>query len=673
MAKKKPERIPIPLIDGDSERSSKSKRLALAQKLGNWIIASNQNTSALRDKWRETARYVRNEQTEVQIESTNAESDQAPVNIPYTSIRVDNLCALIEQVVLSQDPPMVPDTGVQDEDMGDALQRILQVAWEEGGFQMALADATFFAAITNKAIYRLGFTTKGKGFEGDSSAGKGNFGGSIKWAGVTIDAIDPADFVIAPSEPKLEDATMVGRRFYMSASEVAERIILKDYFDVPMQSSSPAKEETIKDVASMGESVLSEEETLGGREDALQDPIVFDGYEELSRVELYELYVKLSPTPGSLRQMYKVILCPAYNALLKMEVWPFSRAPFFDGRIKFDPTCKSFFEGRSVTRDLMPINDMFNKTWTLFWNGAVISSTSNFIGPDSIGEKNLYVSEGGGSIITVPDDGTEGNLKDRLIPLENTFEGQALADSLSQLERYGDVVAGTTANSLGAPDSKEVTATQTQAITQGMSTMLNNAIKWLTEPFPEMARFTLELLAHPPHWRLWGALWGFSDVPRDVLLHPTRWTVAGQSMADNPAVRFGMLGQLAKFAQDPSLGWDRRKLGKMILANCGLQGAQSIALPDAEYQAQMQQLAQAQAQTQQGDTPPDDGDTGPSGPMGQPSKPGGPPRPHPGGVGPPHAGVPGMAASPQGTTAGSTLTGLPLTNQGGGPKPGQPA
>ena len=641
---KKAKRIAIPLIEDESGVSSRKKRNDLGLMLSEWVTACENSKGELVEKWRQGWEYLRNESIDTGDPTPNQSSDMTARPIPYVQPRVDTLCANMAGVILSQDPPMICDSGVDDSDVGDTLNRIGQLAWEEGGFKLSVAENCVNASITNKAIWRIAFNFKQAGME-SQVGGTSRFSGGLEWCGVELDAISPDDFYIAPPEQKMQAATMVGRRFYMLASEIAERIKLEDYFDVPLAKKTRNQEG--KEVLEIvGSDTSQDDDETGGVADSLTQPITFDSYPELAQIKLCELYVKLAPQPGALRQTYKAIIAPDHGSLLKFEIWPYSRTPFFAGKLKLDPSAKQFWEGRSVARDLGPLASAFNNDHTLFYNSAHATANPNLLTSQPLGVKNAFFSEGGGSIQEV-DDSSGMPLEDQIWQPNIQFHGEALGNDIESLERYGDIVARTSTNQLGATDSKEVTATQTQAIAQGSSAGINDFIRWFTEPFPEMMTFTMELLSDPRHWRIWAPLWGFSDVPYDILQRRVRWTVAGSSVSDLPQIRFAMLGQLAKFSEDPSLGWDRRKLGKMILGASGLPGAQSIAMPDAEYEAQMQQQA-AMNQQQGPQNKPSNGNDQGSGAMG---------------------GIPGMATSPQKTSAGSVLPGLPATNAGGHPHP----
>lgn len=652
---KKPD--PIPLVDGDSERSTRRKRADMGAQLTGWIELSRAEFQGLRDKWKEVWEYLRNQEMDDADSSPNQDSDNIPAPVPYISPRIDTLCSMVNGVVLGQDPPMVADTGLEDPEISDVLERIIALAWEEGGFPTSVAENAVHCSVTNKAIWRVGFNVKAKGFDGGPKGGKSRFDSPYEWAGPTIDAIAPDDFVIAPACPRLQDATMVGRRFYMLAVEVRERIILGDYYDVKMQDSD-ASAEAEEEVLAMGDSPETADD-MGGVEDSLTVPGIFDGVEDLRQIELYEVYVKLAPAKGSLRKTYKAVVAPGYQALLKFELWPFPRFPFVAGRFKWDPSAKSFWEGRSVGRDLLPLSSRFNAQHKLFMNGSMVSALPNFFTAQPMGDKNTYLSEGGGSIVEVDDTG---------MPLtgwqpQTDFQGEAILNDIQNMERYGDIVSRTSNNALGVSESKEVTATQTQAIQQGASAGINDYIRWFTEPFAEMAAITMDFLSDPRYWRIWAPLWGFPDTARDTIQIRTRWKVAGQTISDNPQTRMGMAQTLiGASAKNPALGFDQYKLGTTLAAATNLKGWETLQIPRQEYEAMQQQMQQAAQQQGGADDGPDQG------PPGAPANPNTHGKgPHQPGFNPKNSGMAipgGLATSPQGANPAQDLPGTPAANAG---------
>jgi hypothetical protein len=173
---------------------------------------------------------------------------------------------------------------------------------------------------------------------------------------------------------------------------------------------------------------------------------------------------------------------------------------------------------------------------------------------------------------------------------------QPLLQQQQQLIQLADSVS-VSSNNLGQPDSKELTATQTQAVQSGEQSRVNSFIGRFVREFPQMAAYSWELLVK--NMELWVPLFLTQDelqMAMGLQLEQQKlsWTVAGQSVYDAPAQRLAVIQQMAQMAADPAYGINKYNLASLMGVLNRLPMADNIQYTQQE----MQQMQQAQAQQQ---------------------------------------------------------------------------
>jgi len=527
---------------------TQADRQKLALQLNTLIQQAITAKGSLPEIWERTEAYERNDPPAWDVAPDDSMS---PLHIPFLQPRIDTLVGQLCSVVAKQNPLMLAVSGQGDE-LSTRLETIIHRQWESGGFDRACRGVALNAALHNKGIWRLTFEFQPGGILPENSDQLEDIQhGPVRYAGMKLDSIHPNDFVIAPSAVDgVQSAMLVGHRFYHRLAYLKERQRLGEYFE-------NADYELIG-----GDSPENHDDMLSYVA-ALTSPSVFSGSDEATLVELFELYVKL-PDDRGIERYYKAVLAPNQNYLLDLQTWPYSRPPYFTSELLVD---EDFWSGKSVGRNLSPLQDMYNKLQSLVYNGSYMASAPPIFGPRLDNEKysqykpySYLETEGGGAQ-----------------PFQATtqFNAQPLMQQISNCERIGDEVARVSTNSLGAEEQKSsITATQSQAIAQGMSVGLQEYIAVFTLCLPQMAAFTCEVLAD--QYIVWRLLYPEQGVTRDDLRRAVSWEPNGKSPADAPMARLATLQQLWAMGQNPASQFDLYEIAKLALACAGIPGADKI-------------------------------------------------------------------------------------------------
>ena len=538
---------------------TQSDRSKLALQLSTLVQQAISAKGALPEVWEHTEAYNRNDPPSWE---TAPDEGMSPIHIPFLQPRISALVSEICSVVAKQNPLMLAVSGLGDE-VSTRLEAIVHRQWESGGFDRACRSVAKNSALHNKGIWRLAFEFQpGMILPEGSDQLEDIKHGPIRYAGIKIDSIHPNDFVIAPSAVDgIQSAMLVGHRFYARLAYIKERQRLGEYF-----------ENTDYQLVG-GDSPENHDEMLSYVA-ALTSPSVFSGFPETELVELFELYCKL-PDERGFERYFKVVLAPTQNYLLDAQTWGYSRPPYFTSELIADEV---FWSGESVGRNLSPLQDLYNKLNALCYNGAYMASAPPIFGPRIDNEKysqykpySYLETEGGGAQ-----------------PFQATtqFNAQPLMQQIAACERNGDIVARVSTNSLGAEETKSsLTATQSQAIQQGVSVGLQEYIAMFTLAFPQMAAFTCELLAD--QYVLWRLLYPEQKVTREDLQRAVTWEPNGKSPADAPMQRLATLQQLWAMGQNPAAEFDLYEIAKLALACAGIPGADKIQRERPPVQASL--------------------------------------------------------------------------------------
>lgn len=574
--------------------ATKEKRAELGRELSDIVYAAIQERKKVESWWVAVWDYVRDEYQGF----TDDQQDGSMIHLPILSARIDGISSQIRSIVLGQSPLMTCQSSVGSTQVNTLCETILHRMWVAGGIHQATDEASLNAAVTNKAIFEVDFAvqTKGKLGKGDTPEAKAmsaqlnqmleqmtpeeqtqqesdyiqdRFAGALAYAGLKFAAIDPSDFVIFPTKNVGNtNCKLCGKRFTMLAEQVAELKKRRVYFN---------DDETLPTAVS--ETSSAEDPQQGGSQMAPT--------RGLREVELYEVYVQM-PLEDQSTGWYKAVIALQDKSLLSFKPHDMSRPPFFAGELVVTPG-KNYWPGRSVGKQLAPLQNHIDNLSGMVYDATAQAMQVLVVGSTPAGKTDEITIPGVSWVETDP--GSQA-------PQQLRFEVnvQPLLQQQQQLIQLADSVS-VSSNNLGQPDSKELTATQTQAVQSGEQSRVNSFIGRFVREFPQMAAYSWELLVK--NMELWVPLFLTQDelqMAMGLQLEQQKlsWTVAGQSVYDAPAQRLAVIQQMAQMAADPAYGINKYNLASLMGVLNRLPMADSIQYTQQE----MQQMQQAQAQQQ---------------------------------------------------------------------------
>jgi hypothetical protein len=166
------------------------------------------------------------------------------------------------------------------------------------------------------------------------------------------------------------------------------------------------------------------------------------------------------------------------------------------------------------------------------------------------------------------------------------FNGEPLQQLWQAYQEIGDQTARVSANTMGAVQSRDTTATENSIIASGVSIGLEEYVANFSANLGEAAAFTTELLAL--HYNDWIREAELLQVTPEVLSSPCLWEPNGKTPGNTPGAKLAAAQKIVELftacagmpvgAPNPT-GIDIYELTKVILANSGLGGADNIQVP----------------------------------------------------------------------------------------------
>lgn len=551
---------------------SPDKRRQLVTQLEADIYAGINARAGLEDVWRRVEHMHINARP---LRNTSPQDNLVPIHRPLLQPRLDQLAAQVCSVVAGSDPYMLATSG--DDTLSSKREKTLHRLWQTAGFDQQIRKAAIIAGDTNRAIWRISYALQVENMlpEGDETI-QDKMSGSITYSGLAIDVIHPRDFTLSPATSEgIQSAQLVGHRFYRSAQYIKERQAIGEYFDdAPPVGGDDPLEHRIR--------YSQQYVNYVPLDDTSSDP-----------VELWDVIVRMRPSQVSpinenKRQRYFLAtLAIKQGLLLRFEEYPFSRPWYFESGFLVEP--EDFWgDGKSVGKNLYPLQEEYNNNCTLLYNGALMSALPPLFGPQLNTEKTSYY----GPREYIPVDGEV-----KIQSFGGEFHGEDIRANNADIERNADSVAGISANNTGAPEQHELSATQSQQIAAGVGVSITEYIRSFTANFPAMASLTEEIL--DSYYPLWRPFYSDLQITKQELSLPAMWEVNGKSPADTPMARMIQVQQLIGFGEKfPQACYDMYELGKLQLALSNLPGADKIQM---ERPSAIPQQLNPQAQDAPGD------------------------------------------------------------------------
>jgi hypothetical protein len=539
--------------------ATKEDQATQGAELQDWISQSLAAKGAMTQIWARIAAFNRDDPAG--FESAPDEGF-SPIHRPFISTRTDTLSAQIVNILTTPSPVALCESYSGDEELSSRLERAVERQAEFGGFDEATNGVVQNAILYNKGIYRLSFEIQFDGIlpEASDQIEPMNEHG-VRFAGLKWGSVDPIDFIISPSTADgVQSAQMCGERFYRRVEWCKEQESIGAF--LPGSAGGLSSGDNPADNDIMRSYVATQ-----------TSPSASTGTPETSLVELWELYFKKPPSEGKREKWYKAIVAKNTSTLMDIQEWPYTRPPYFVCGVLTD-TIK-FWGSRSLGREAIPMQDQFNKYHGLLYNGNYQAAENTIVGPEPMEEKYTVI-------------GMNRYLKtDGQVQFVNTpFRAEGIQSAITDLERAGDLAFGVTSNAQGVPESKvSITATQTQAQTQGATIRLTHFLHNFQLQMPLMFAFACEILAD--QFILWAPFdpetekeASLGDDPigltKSDFKQAKRWTVNGKTPTSTPMARLAELQQLMVMARDPETGLDKYAIIEAYLETAAIPGSRNF-------------------------------------------------------------------------------------------------
>lgn len=556
--------------------STPEKREALVKIFDQIVSDGVSSRDGLEAIWEQNERIYRNE-----IAGPRSVLDGLePFHVPLSQPRQDQLVAITSNIICTQKPYMLCDCG--DTEGARAREMVVHREWERANFDLVIQELGQIATNTNRGILRVTYAHDPSGILTGDATTTSPKRSQVKFSGINLEVIHPYNFICLPATVNgIRGAYAVGHRFYRTVADIRELQRLGKYIK-PTDGSEPL---------SGGDTPLT---TMAGdqfRYAGISDDPAYDP--SMEKVELWDIIVKLSGGPDldspSNQRYYRATYANTDRCLLAFEEYPFSRPWYFGFGFLLDQN--QFWSGRSIARNLAPLQDAYNSIHTALYNGAMMSSMPPVFGPKPSGEKSSYYGYGeyvevtGGDSIQVP---------------TIQFRGEPLERQAASIERIADLVSRVSENMMGATNRTEITATQTEVVSSGANAGLQAYIRCFTDSLPEAASFTMELLhSYYPMWQ--------HENPESAAALPYGefedyglWTTAGKSPMSTRTARLQSLQmllqtglQLQSAGIDVGIQW--YEFVRTILENADLVGNDKIQMSPEEMAKQQQLQMEQQA------------------------------------------------------------------------------
>jgi len=549
--------------------STPEKRAALERLLSSWVQDGLNARDNLENVWASNETIYRND---VKGPSQLVEG-WSPFHVPLSQPRQDMLVAQVASVVTRQRPYMICDRGEDEVKSGkqDALHR----EWEKTNFDQCIQEAGVIATNTNLAIMRMVYSHDPTGLlSGDSLENIGK-AGSVRYSGIQIDVIHPRNFICLPATTGgIANAYIVGHRFYRTAADVRELQRLGKYL-----KPSDGQSEIMG-----GDTPIEHDRGREYEHAGLTDDPAFRDEDGL--VECWDVIVKLTSGPDlestKPQRYYRATFAFNQSRMLSFEPYNYSRPWYWGFGFLVDPG--KLWSGRSIARNLAPLQDAYNHVHTAIYNGSMCAAMPPVWGPPGSAEKATRYQFG--DILE-----TDGSVQPWSPGI--TFNPAPLQMQAANIERIADLVSRVSENAMGATTRGQTTATQTEIVSQGVQAGLQGYIETFTQSLPSMAAFTMELLAD--YYQLWAEENPdeAQSLPLPAIQDHSLWTTVGRSPSATPAARIASADQilqtaLALLGAGQDVGIDFYELTRVIVENSELRGADKIQR--TKEQMQMMQM-----------------------------------------------------------------------------------
>jgi hypothetical protein len=467
------------------------------------------------------------------------------VHVPIAQPRADRLASKITSIIGRQ--PTFLSCSSTDTAAKVELDRLVHETWRRAGFRQLLQQAADFAVDTNYAIWKVQpVQLKPRGASAGMDKSDKVLGLDKDYAGVSMEVINPAKFFFAPvTKDGLKGATVIGEVKQIRVKEIKALMLRGEvYKDVD-------PEFMVTDFldAELREAVASNRGTqLFGHKNDEELPKVLDALVKWGK-------------PGKEVWLH-VLVHHASQKLLRAEDYQWSRPWYFTGSLMTDNS--EWWSERSVMRQLGNLQVQYDTLFSAHLMGVINSAAPPIYGPPQEDKTTFY-----GAMEYIPVEPGQSPFAPSGIYSANGSTVQTLV----MIERVADQVCHINSNTLGATESREISATQTEEQSSGARDGIEGFISNFTEQFGEMAMLTVE------YWGQFGDEWKvyYEDAlgdPLDFIQsldEIVTWEASGKAPSDTITAKLVVVQQALQIygALGDKSGIDPTKLASQMLKLLG--------------------------------------------------------------------------------------------------------
>lgn len=439
----------------------------------------------LKPRWEQNERVYRNEPG---IAAVRLYDNFEPRTVPVLSPRINRITNVTIAALTA------PSVWVQaigdDQEQATQAEHALQQTMERAGFLRILRRALTTAALCGVSVVRARMTNEG----------------------VRLDHVHPNDFVVSPTHGlDLQDAGLVGHRFYIPLWKLEQRIKAGDY---PMAKGEKATKFAYSDP----------DADPSGR-----SPSYDRTQSDSAMVELFEVLTRIEG------KWHRAVVSLTAQRILLLEPYPYDRPWYFD--VRFHDEEGKWWPASSVAQNIVGLcllqNDMFN----LMVAGSMATCANPVvISGGSLGKKIKTINLGHLYETTY-------DVKVQEIPIK--FDAGAMPGVMDVIDNQIDAQTGVSQLSIGQEFLQSQTATAANALIAATRENEGSYAAFVADFMESLWSFVASLLrAHRSIASV--------SLPEQI----ERWQAAGRSPGSAPALMLEKLNALLKLAQEERSGYD---------------------------------------------------------------------------------------------------------------------
>lgn len=465
-------------------------------------------------------------------------------------VKLDTLGTHVVGTIFSQEPYCVAES-YTDVDVAESLEKIVQFFAKSSKLEEAAKVVSPIAGWSNHGVIKVRWDHRAKPIP--------RFRFEVR---------EPFSFVVYPAGlPCLEDALLVGDRFYRTKGEIEAMRQNGDYL--------PGKE--LEGVDDADKSAFESIPEYGGppNHSAVDIPSEI--------VELWDIFYKVQG------DWWSITVAPTDRAILRCERWEYDCLPYAEFGYKSKSPEDGHWSAGSVGQDLqgpqLDVNELIN-----LFNDGLRFNFSGLVTAESASWPEKFLTYSPGSIVQGVFRGLQyhspkADLSPILPLLEATLQN---ADSIA---RVSPAAAGAS-----MPGSR--TATEASIIGAGQRAGIDEYISTFGSGIETIFKIMQAMLLKSlPDWvDQVGPFLNLSPEDIQALSAPCNWNLNAASIGVTPAAQMQTAMMLVDLAlKAPDAGIKQRELGKRILDYAERQGFTNAdgLQSDPDPLAIMEELAQA--------------------------------------------------------------------------------